>query len=175
MSFKPFFLRGEVVHGKGRGGTQLGFPTANIGLNATVTDQLLPYKDLVLYGWGTVVGFPGKSAGESMGPYPFAMSIGFNPHFHEKALTAEVHFLHKFDGDFYGQVVNVVVLGVIRGMQAYKSLDALVEAINEDIRQTKEALQKPELLHFKEFPLLLSSSARLGSSENIPFFETLDA
>ncbi|ORC92148.1 riboflavin kinase [Trypanosoma theileri] len=171
MDFKPFFLRGEVVHGKGRGGSQLGFPTANIGLNTHVMEELLPYKDLVLYGWGSVVPLAGKSAADGMGPYPVAMSIGYNPHFHEKALTAEVHFLHKFNDDFYGAVVKVAVLGVIRGMQAYKSLEALVEAINEDIRQTKEALQKPEFLHIKDLPLLTPS---LGSSENIPFFEKLN-
>ncbi|KEG05354.1 riboflavin kinase, partial [Trypanosoma grayi] len=101
MSFKPFALRGVVVHGHGRGGTKLGFPTANVQLTDHVTEELKRYTNLVVYGWGCVMesGEESENSGTSKGPYPIAMSIGFNPHFHDKALTAEVHFLHEFGQD----------------------------------------------------------------------------
>ncbi|RNF17149.1 riboflavin kinase [Trypanosoma conorhini] len=168
-SFKPFLLSGEVVHGHGRGGTKLGFPTANLRLNDNVIQQLQAYKNLVLYGWGSVVAVPGKEAGGE-GPYPFAMSIGYNPHFKDVNLSAEVYFMHEFAEDFYGAVVKIVVLGVIREMGAFVSLEALVDAIKNDIIFTRGVLQKPGLAQLKQHPFL---SLSLSPTEALPHFETI--
>ncbi|KAF5225623.1 hypothetical protein ECC02_001387 [Trypanosoma cruzi] len=166
-AFKPFLLSGTVIHGYGRGGTQLGFPTANLELDDNVRAQLKPYKNLVLFGWGSVIAIPGKeNCGE--GPYPFSMSIGYNPHFHGVDLTAEVYFIHEFAEDFYGAVVNILVLGDLREMGAFVSLEALVDAIKDDVRKTEEALQKPELKRLKQHSFLAPS---LAPSEKLPQFE----
>lgn len=42
--------------------------------------------------------------------------------------------MHKFDDDFYGKEIRVIVLGRLRGEKDFDSLDALIEAINTDIR-----------------------------------------
>ncbi|CBH14684.1 riboflavin kinase, putative [Trypanosoma equiperdum] len=165
-SFQPFFLRGKVVHGKGRGGSQLGFPTANIGLDKDVMECLQPYKNLVVYGWGTVSQVPGKER-ESFGPYPFAASIGFNMQFDEKTLTVEPYFLHEFGWDFYGAVVKIIVLGEIRSMGSFHSLQALVDTIKSDVQFTRDMLQKPQLQEFSRHSLFESPSS------TIPYFEDL--
>ncbi|RNF02271.1 riboflavin kinase [Trypanosoma rangeli] len=167
-ALRPFLLSGKVVRGHGRGGTCLGTPTANLMLNDDVIAQLQPYKNLVLYGWGIVVAVPGKEAAGGEGPYPFVMSIGYNPHFKDVSLSAEVHFMHQFAEDFYGAIVKIVVLGTIREMGAFVSLEALVDAIKNDIKLTKEALQKPELARQKEHIFL---SLSLKPSEAHPYFE----
>lgn len=61
-----FYLKGPVVHGEKRG-RQIGYPTANLGLNALAT---IP-ADGVYAGWLTV----GKDR------WPAAISIGTNPTF----------------------------------------------------------------------------------------------
>ncbi|ESL07852.1 riboflavin kinase [Trypanosoma rangeli SC58] len=169
-TLRPFLLSGKVIHGHGRGGTCLGTPTANLMLDDNVIAQLQPYKNLVLYGWGSVVAIPGREAAGGEGPYPFVMSIGYNPHFKDVSLSAEVHFMHQFAGDFYGAFVKIVVLGTIREMGAFVSLEALVDAIKNDIRVTREALQKPELARQKEHIFL---SLSLEPSKAHPYFEVI--
>ncbi|KAG8345671.1 putative Riboflavin kinase [Trypanosoma vivax] len=169
MTFKPFYLRGVVVHGKGRGGTQLGFPTANLQLDDQIKEQLKAYENRVVYGWGSVVGLPGNETA-GLGPFAFAASVGCNSHFQENILTVEPHFLNQFEEDFYGATVKIVVLGVLREMGVFCSLEALVNAIKEDVRQTRAILDKPEMQRFKDHSLLVP---RLLPSDTAPHFELL--
>ena len=47
----PWILRSEIVKGHQRGGTQLGFPTANLRLNKSITDQLMMFHNTVWAGY----------------------------------------------------------------------------------------------------------------------------
>ncbi|EYC09686.1 hypothetical protein Y032_0059g2999 [Ancylostoma ceylanicum] len=50
------------------------------------------------------------------------MSIGWNPQYQNEKKTLEVHLLRKFDKDFYGSMMDVLILGFIRPMSAFNSL-----------------------------------------------------
>ena len=78
------------------------------------------------YGYGNV---PGVQEGVLV---PAVASIGFNPHYGNEAKTLEVHLLHEFADDFYGEVLNVLLTGFIRRMEKYDSLEALIAAIESD-------------------------------------------
>ncbi len=59
-------------------------------------------------------------------------SIGWNPTFKNDKKTIEPHIMHKFDSDFYGEHLAIVVCGRIRPELAFTSFDALIEAIEND-------------------------------------------
>ncbi|GET92834.1 riboflavin kinase/fmn adenylyltransferase-like protein [Leishmania tarentolae] len=149
---KPWFLRGRVIHGFGRGGTQLGYPTANLELSEAAIDFLKTYDNLVLWGWGcveavepsTVNARPEDAPPGPLGPFPFVMSIGNNPQFKNADISAEVHFLHKFDGDFYDRVVRIITLEQIRSQAAFTTLEELIKTIDGDVVFAKEHLKMPE-------------------------------
>ncbi|KAJ0568925.1 putative riboflavin kinase [Helianthus annuus] len=42
------------------------------------------------------------------------MSIGWNPYFDNTEKTIEPWLLHKFDEDFYGEELHLVIVGYIR-------------------------------------------------------------
>lgn len=52
--------------------------------------------------------------------------------------------MHKFNGDFYGSNLKVSLIGYLRGEKNFKSLDDLIEAIKQDIKNAEDALELPE-------------------------------
>jgi riboflavin kinase len=122
----PWFLRSVVVRGHQRGGTQLGFPTANMFLQRDTIEALAPYENGVFFGWGVV-----ESVSTAL---PVVLSVGHNPHFADKALTVEVHFINKFESDFYGTTIRIIVAGKLREMKKYEGLEALIKDIEGDVR-----------------------------------------
>lgn len=155
----PWYLRGVVVHGHGRGGSKLGYPTANVQLDAATVQSLMDYNNLVLFGYGCIEGTTpneGVAVEESqqLGPFPFAMSVGYNPQFQDVALSAEVHFLETFAQDFYDSCIRIVVIGSIRPMYAFQSLDELISTINKDVAKTQEKLMLPEVSAFEKDPFI---------------------
>ena len=108
----PYFASGTVVKGFGRGSKELGVPTANFPDD--VVENLPPeFKQGVYYGWAQV----------DSGPvYKMVMSIGNNPHFNNINRTMETHVMNKFDGDFYGSSLRVLIIGYIRPMSKYNTL-----------------------------------------------------
>lgn len=69
-------------------------------------------------------------------------SLGWNPHFHNEKKTLEVHLLRKYTQDFYGSMLDVLILGYIRSMEAYDNLEDLRAAINSDITIAGRELTK---------------------------------
>ncbi|DBA03340.1 TPA: hypothetical protein N0F65_004617 [Lagenidium giganteum] len=136
---QPIRLEAKVVEGFGRGGKQLGCPTANLckhDLGAKLDE--LPTG--IYCGWATVDG---------QGPYKAVASIGWNPYFKNKGLdeqekTVEPHLLHKFDNDFYGSQLKFLISGYLRPELDFTSLEALIEAIQNDIKQADEWLELPD-------------------------------
>lgn len=130
----PLRLKGEVVRGFGRGSKDLGIPTANFPES---TVEGIP-EDLcagVYFGWARL--------GGNDTVYPMVMSIGWNPFYHNTKKTAETHILHQFDEDFYGQELSVLCVGFIRAECDFESLQALIEAIENDISVARSALALP--------------------------------
>lgn len=130
----PYFARGEVIKGFGRGSKELGIPTANFP--ESVVDKLP--SDIsagVYYGWGQV---------DDGVMCKMVMSIGWNPYYNNTKKSMETHLMHKFDSDFYGRELAVVMLGYIRAERNFASLEELISAIEEDIRFAKEKLESSE-------------------------------
>lgn len=138
----PYFTRGKVSKGFGRGSKELGCPTANFPEDTinNIPDDLATG---VYYGFGQVNG------GEV---HKMVMSIGWNPFYQNKKKSMEVHLLHKFEQDFYDQELRIVVLGYLRPEKNFDSLDALIKAIDDDINQAKAILDQPEHAVFTNNP-----------------------
>lgn len=62
--------------------------------------------------------------------------------------TVEPHLLHKFDTDFYGATLKFLINGYLRPEKNFSSLEALVDAIQDDIAQSETWLETPEAKAF---------------------------
>jgi riboflavin kinase/FMN adenylyltransferase len=116
---QPFQLRGEVVHGDGRG-RELGFPTANL-----VPDERLVRPDMGVY------------ACRANG-VPAAINIGVRPLFETgRGVLIEAHLIDH-DEDLYGTELRIDFLSRLRGERMFDSVEALVEEIARDVERTRE-------------------------------------
>lgn len=153
----PIYYDSEVVCGFGRGSSELGIPTANIPvgkLDSLETGiyfgwcQLSPNessdKDVIERNNGKKIKFNNglNLNDKELEVLPMVMSIGWNPFYENKQKAAEVHVLHKFDHDFYGAKIKVVILGYIRPELNYTTKEALIEDINKDVEISRDALAK---------------------------------
>lgn len=125
-----YILKGEVGHGKKRGGSLLGFPTANI----LPTDELAP-KNGVYAVWAEV-------SGEIL---PAVANIGFNPTFGNDTLSIEVHILDIRE-DLYGREIKVHFVQRLRDEKKFSGIDELKERIAKDIELAKQIFAGPNVL-----------------------------
>ncbi|KAG8893199.1 riboflavin kinase [Tulasnella sp. 403] len=161
----PILMAGVVQRGFGRGGKDLGCPTANLPDEAV---QSLPRdtKTGIYYGYARVhptveaTGNPGDVAGDELETYPMVMSIGWNPFYKNEKLTAEVHIMREFHADFYGQKLSVVVLGYIRPELDYTSREDLIQDIEIDKRVALKSLERPGYKAYETQCLLESSETK---------------
>ncbi len=115
----PFQLRGEVVTGDQRGRT-LGFPTANI----------VPDEALICPGHGV---YAAHADGDLA-----AVNVGVRPTFGTgRGVLVEAYLLDR-DVDLYGRPLQVDFLARLRGERRFDSVEALVEQMHEDVRETRE-------------------------------------
>lgn len=129
---------GEVVHGLKRG-RALGFPTANLSPDL---EGFVPAEG-VYSGWlideGPVDAGPAPSQRSIR--YPAAISIGTNPTFDDvTARQVEAYVLDETELDLYGHRVGVEFVSRIRGMVAFRGVDALIEQIADDVVKVRESL-----------------------------------
>ncbi|XP_071943350.1 riboflavin kinase-like [Antedon mediterranea] len=136
----PYFARGEVVKGFGRGSKQLGIPTANFPIEV-VNDLPNDFATGVYYGWARV------NDGQV---HKMVMSIGWNPFYDNVKKSMETHIIHDFKEDFYGSTLSIIILGYIREEKNFSSLDELIMAIKADIAEAENQLNKPDKLVHKE-------------------------
>lgn len=113
-------LEGPVVYGDQRGGT-LGFPTANLSVDAEI---LVPKY--------------GIYAGQALG-HRAAVSIGVNPHYGGVERRIEA-FLLDFSGDLYGEHLRLELWDRLRDERAFESEADLVEQIALDTERARAAL-----------------------------------
>ena len=121
---RDYSLSGEVVTGDQRG-RELGFPTANVDVSKAMA---LP-ADGIYATWAVVNGVR----------KPSATSIGVRPTFGLTERLVEVYIL-DFDGDIYGQELEVQFVDKLRDQEKFSSLEALVDQINQDVADTRLAL-----------------------------------
>lgn len=110
-------LDGLVIEGEHRG-RQLGFPTANIGIDSIYN---IPAK-----------GVYAALAWVNDRCYSAVVNIGSKPTFHEEyPLSIEAHLM-DFAGDIYGQNISISIIEKIRDEQRFASLEELVAQITKD-------------------------------------------
>jgi len=119
----PWFVSGEVIHGDKRG-RELGFPTANLRLEAACGLRHGVYAVRAAFG--------GRR-------YDGVANFGRRPMFDTGAVLLEV-FLFDFAGDLYGRSIDVAFIEWIRDEQVFGSVDELVVRMKEDARHARAAL-----------------------------------
>lgn len=126
-------IKGKVVHGFGRGGKLLGYPTANIAYQEEV---FLPAKGVY------VVEI------EIDGQWYLAMaSIGVNPTFDDVTkLTIEVHIL-DFEQDIYDKEVRVAWHYFLRPELKFEGIESLINQLKQDEQATRDYYEQ----HQKNF------------------------
>jgi riboflavin kinase/FMN adenylyltransferase len=122
---RRYDLTGAVVRGDAIGRT-LGFPTANLRLHE---EKLVPAHGV----YATQATLP---TGERVGG---AMSIGVRPTFGGTMRTLEV-FLLDWSGELVGRDLTVEFVDRIREERQFPSVEALVEAMGEDVREIRRRL-----------------------------------
>ena len=126
---RPYSVYGEVEHGAGRGGRELGYPTANLYVSP---ERALP-ADGVYAGWFTID--PGETVDGDMEPgvrYPTAISVGMNPTFNDDRRSVESFVLDRH-ADLYGLYATVEFIDYVRGMEAFSGVDELLAAMRRDV------------------------------------------
>ncbi len=126
---RPHEVRGPVVRGDGRGGPELGFPTANVAVN----DDIARPAD------GIYAGYLTRADGSV---HRGAISVGRRPTFYEPG-TAPVlveAYLLGFDGDLYGEAVRVSFVEHLRAEQRFDSVEALIAQMKADVEATERVL-----------------------------------
>jgi riboflavin kinase / FMN adenylyltransferase len=121
-------VRGTVVAGDRRGGTELGFPTANVDVPLSIC----------LPGAGTYAGWYERPDGSG---HVAAISVGRRPTFYRESgpLLVEAHIL-DFEGDLYGEEAKVSFQARLHDDIAFESPEALVEQIGRDVAATRRLL-----------------------------------
>lgn len=118
-----FNFKLEVVHGRKFGRI----------INAPTINQILPDM-MILPKFGVYSSMTIINGTE----YLSITNIGMNPSVGKNKLPqAETHII-DYDGDLYGEFINVALTGFIRGELKFNSLDELAERIQKDIASVKK-------------------------------------
>jgi riboflavin kinase/FMN adenylyltransferase len=140
----PWFVSSEVIHGDRRG-RELGYPTANLRLDAAC---------------GLRHGIYAVRVGIGARRYDAVASYGRRPMFDAGSALLEA-FLFDFAGDLYGERIDVAFIDWIRDEQVFESVELLVRHMDEDSRLARTALTRAGDA-FPQLGMLPDSSARLG-------------
>ncbi|MFN2187447.1 MAG: bifunctional riboflavin kinase/FAD synthetase [Candidatus Promineifilaceae bacterium] len=124
---RSYRIRGEVIHGDGRGAL-LGIPTANLSV---WEKQAMPMSGV----YGVNVWIDEKR-------FPGAANVGFRPTVNGHGLVVEAHLI-GFQGDLYGQEVALDFEFRVRDEKKFPDLDALVAQIKADIEFVTDQLEAP--------------------------------
>jgi len=122
MLGRPHALCGTIIHGEHLG-RKLGFPTANLD----VTGLLVPPTGV--YAAEAQIGQARWRAAVNIGHRPTVRSA-------DPQLHVEAHLL-DFDGDIYGQALELMFLKKLRDEKKFPSPELLKAQIAEDIKQAR--------------------------------------
>jgi riboflavin kinase / FMN adenylyltransferase len=128
---RPFYLRGLVVRGAGRGRT-IGIPTANLHTDAETLPSMGVYA-----AWGILRGKKWKAA----------VNVGLNPTFteaHGQPLSIETHLIDTDDdfkgSDLYGEELKLEFVARLRDEKKFTSVQELIAQIHRDIAEASNLL-----------------------------------
>jgi riboflavin kinase/FMN adenylyltransferase len=127
---RRYSIRGTVVRGAGRGRT-IGIPTIN--LESPDARKLLPPDGV--YAVQVRIQDSGSRILGGM------MNQGPRPTFGDQVRTLEVH-LFDFDGELYGETVDVEWVRRLRDVQAFPSREALVAQLERDRQAARATLNR---------------------------------
>lgn len=119
----PWFVSGVVIHGDKRG-RELGFPTANMQLDAACGLRHGVYAVRVAVGGCR---------------YDGVANFGRRPMFDNGTVLLE-SFLFDFAGDLYGAPIDVAVIAFLRDEAKFGSAKELVLQMQDDSRQARHVL-----------------------------------
>ncbi len=122
MLARPYALRGPVIKGE-QMGRKLGFPTANLDVTGLLTPPAGVYA---------------AEANLAAAHFRAAVNIGHRPTVHsaDPQLHVEAHLL-DFEGDIYGQSLELVFLKKLRQEQKFPTPAALRAQITDDICEAR--------------------------------------
>ena len=121
---RPFAIEGVVEHGDKKG-RELGFPTANIGLANYLRPRFGVYAV--------------RGRLEDGRRLDGVANLGTRPMFDPPRELLEPYFF-DFDGDLYGQRVEVSLVSFLRDEMVLESEDALSAQIARDVEQARQRL-----------------------------------
>ena len=128
MLGRPFALVGQVVRGEGRG-ARLQFPTINLAPD----NEILP-------GEGVYVSETIVLAGRHLS----VTNVGRRPTFDGETTLVETHLL-EFEGDLYGERVEVRLLERLREEMRFSNATELSDQIARDCAAAEAFFQNPRL------------------------------
>jgi riboflavin kinase/FMN adenylyltransferase len=124
---RPHFVEGPVVRGDARG-RQLGFPTANIGVDHRIA---IPHD-------GVYAGHVVREGGDRS---IAAISVGTNPTFDGVHRRVEAYVIDEgHDLELYGEHLVVEFAHHLRGMEKFASVDDLVDQMAKDVANARARL-----------------------------------
>lgn len=136
----PFFFRGSVVSGDGRGRT-LGFPTANIEY---------PKKKILPQG-----GVYSASVLIRDEWWPGALNIGYNPTFLPSLENPRFEtYVLDLDESLYGRTMTVFLESLLRPEIKFESTDALLHQMQLDVLQVRDSFREMHARHGDVYYLL---------------------
>ena len=121
---RPYSLRGVVVEGDKRGHT-LGFPTANV----------LPGAVALVPGRGVYAGH--VRVGEER--YGACTNVGVAPTFERRKSRVEAYLL-DYEGDLYGEVIDVTFEERLRPEKQFSGVYELKEQIARDVAEARRVV-----------------------------------
>ena len=123
-----YSIEGNVQHGasKGRG---IGYPTANIDTG----DYLIPKKGV----YASFTRYKDKW-------YPSMSTVGHNPTMNCQSDISVESYLFDFNETIYGETIEIAFIKRLRDEQKFDSVEALVEQIKTDEKETLTLLNNQE-------------------------------
>lgn len=121
---RPYLLRGEVVEGDRRG-RQIGFPTANV----------LSDERAFVPGRGVYAGH--ARVGEER--FGACTNVGTAPTFERRESRVEAYLL-DYEGDLYGEVVDVTFVQKLRSEKRFSGIEELKEQIARDVAEARRVV-----------------------------------
>lgn len=113
-------IEGKVIAGEHRGST-IGFPTANLGVDAGL---IVPGKGV--YTARTVI---------DGNIFTSVVNIGSKPTFHEEYPVSIETFILNFSGNIYGKHLRLFLLNKLRDEQKFNGIEELISQIKNDCQQ----------------------------------------
>jgi riboflavin kinase / FMN adenylyltransferase len=121
---RPFAIEGVVEHGDKRGRT-IGYPTANLSLGHYLRPRYGIYAVRGRLADGRVL--------------DGAANLGIRPTFEPPRELLEPYFF-DYDGDLYGQTIEVELIAFLRPEAKFESLDALKAQMTRDCAEARRVL-----------------------------------